>query len=442
MSTPITEPSIPEDAPEIEEEALPELVAPSNGDAESVELQDACGEGNFRLPGVDQRERALPVRQGDLTRLLLAEPGLSQDDREKLEQIGRLLGAMYHAKFFERLRELKELYAPLDPDSDYVGLAEHTLKLHERSHDDFLVPFESALERANYRALNNKVIEEAISAPNEMGLTYEPDFSLFDHLRVYVRGFKQITREIRTVGTRFRKRTVTLDAYQRMVVALKFKPDPRLGPLVDTDVLYMRMFKDVPHVDMEMHLPEQGTRVRMRMIDKAQIASPIFTSIPALLVKYIAAAAVSRTLLAGMIIAPITAGLNSFFGFNRAKQKHLLSMIHRLYYLTVANNGSVLTRLIDSAEDEEYKEAMLAYFFLWRGTADGEPLTVARLDSTVECYLQLKAHTAIDFEIEDALDKLYCLGLAYKHPKGVLEAVPLDQALHILSRWDESAFYP
>jgi hypothetical protein len=425
MSTPISESSAPETASETADAAV---TAPAAlREAVAAPGQTSCQE-NFSLPGVDQRERALPVRQGDLTRLLLAEQGLSQDDREKLEQIGRLLGAMYHAKFFERLRELKERYAPLDPDSDYVGLAEHTLKIHEGSHQEFLAPFESALERANYRALDHKVIEDAISAPNEMGLTYEPDFTRFDHLRVYVRGFKQISREFRSMGTRFRKRQVTLDAYQRMVV--------------DTDVLYLRMFKDVPHVDMEMHLPEQGTRVRMRMIDKAQIASPIFTSIPMLVVKYVAAAAVSRTLLAGMVIAPISAGLNSFFGFNRAKQKHLLSMIHRLYYLTVANNASVLTRLIDSAEDEEYKEAMLAYFFLWRGTGDDEPWTVSRLDSTVENYLREKTQTTIDFEIKDALNKLYGMGLAYRHPEDVLEAVPLDQALHILSRWDESALYP
>ncbi|MBV8228733.1 MAG: DUF3754 domain-containing protein, partial [Planctomycetaceae bacterium] len=38
---------------------------------------------------------------------------------------------------------------------------------------------------------------------------------------------------------------------------------------VRSDVLYLRMFKDVPHVDMEMHLPERGTKVEMRWIDKA-----------------------------------------------------------------------------------------------------------------------------------------------------------------------------
>src|SRR5262249_29742069 len=152
----------------------------------------------------------------------------------------------------------------------------------ERSDEQFLQPFEATLDRANFRLLDLEVIKQAISAPNELGLTYTPDFSLFEHLRVYVRGFTRIRRVCRSVSTRFRKRTVALDAYQRLIVALKFKPSNNLGPIVRSDVLYLRMFKDVPHVDMEMHLPEQGTKVRMRWIDKVQVASPFVMGIPAL----------------------------------------------------------------------------------------------------------------------------------------------------------------
>ena len=56
-----------------------------------------------------------------------------------------------------------------------------------------------------------------------------------------------------------------LDAYQRLIIVLKFREGLELGPFVRSDVIYLRMFKDVPHVDMEMHLPEQGTKVKMRM---------------------------------------------------------------------------------------------------------------------------------------------------------------------------------
>jgi hypothetical protein len=392
---------------------------------------------DFHLDGVDNRERALPVRQGDLTRLLIAEPGLTPDERAQLAQLGHILGAVFHSEFYEKLRELKELYAPLDPDADYVSLKQHTLPRTERSDEDFLARFESTLVRANYRALPLEVIKEAVSAPNEMGLTYTPDFSLFEHMKVYVCSYTRICRECRNLTTHFRRRLVSFDAYQRMVVALKFKPDKDLGPLVRSDVLYIRLFKDVPHVDMEMHLPEQGTKVRMRWIDRAQISSPLFAGIPAIVAKMLLAASVSRVMLLGMMAAPVTAGVRSFLGYRSSKQKHLYSMIHRLYYLTMANNASVLTRLVDVAEDQEYKEAMLAYFFLWRHGGDPSAWNAADLDQRVETFIKDKTGISINFEIADALHKLARLGLARHDASGRLQVTPLHQALVALDRrWD------
>src|SRR6185312_7895994 len=216
----------------------------------------------YQLSGIDNRERALPIRPGDLSRLLHAEQGLTPKDRDLLKAFGKFLGATFHSEYYDKLTVPKELYAPLDPDSDYVPIPRHTRALTDRSDEDFLVQFKETMERANYRILDHDIIKEAISAPNEMGLTYVPDFSLFEHLEVWVRGYMQITRTCRSIKTRFRKQSVSLDAYQRLVVALKFKPGLSIGPLVRSDVLYLRMFKDVPHVDMEMHLPEQGTKPR------------------------------------------------------------------------------------------------------------------------------------------------------------------------------------
>jgi hypothetical protein len=398
---------------------------------------------DYRLPSLDDRERALPIRQSDLNRLLLDQPELTETERRQLKGLGKILSATFHAEFFTLLRGLKELYAPLDPDADYVDLPGYTRVRTEHCDEEFLVPFETVLERANYRPLGLDVLKEAVSAPNEMGLTYSPDFGLFEHLRVYVRGFTTITRKCRSLKTRMKRQTVALAAYQRLVVALKFKPDPKLDPAVRSNVLYLRMFKDVPHVDMEMHLPEQGTRVRMRWIDKMQIASPLFMGLPTVLLKLLWVT-LSPGLLASLIVAPITAGVNSFFGFHRAKQKHLSAMIQKLYYLSLANNASVLTRLVDTAEDEEYKEAMLAYFFLWRGRGQGdpEPWTAAELDAHIERFLRVKTQVEINFEVADALNKLLRLGLAACDPQGGLHATPIEEALVVLDRhWDNAFRY-
>jgi hypothetical protein len=389
----------------------------------------------YKLSGADLREKALPIRPGDLTRLLLAQPGLDEEDRRQLALLGPKLGSYFHNEFYQRLRDLKETYAPLDPDSDYAHIEDHTRLATDTLDEEFLSLFEATLERANYRPLKLDVIREAVEAPNEIGLNYVPDFTLFEHLRVYARGFTKLTRVTRNARSKFRKRIAVLDAYQRLIVILKFKDGlKKLGPHVRSDALYLRMFKDVPHVDMEMHLPEQGTKVKMRWLDKAQIVSPLMVGIPTAAAKLLLAFTISPMMLGTALLAPLSAGVNSFFGFQRAKHKHLSNMIRNLYYLTLANNGSVLTRLIDSAEEEEYKETVLAYFFLWRYHDPSSGLRANALDIMVETFLKETTGAEINFEIEDALSKLFRLGFASLDAEGRLVATPIAEAIENLDR--------
>lgn len=390
-----------------------------------------------RLPEV--QERSIPIRTGDLTRLLLAEPGLAPGDQERLTQLAKLIGAIFHNQFHSWLLDLKEIYAPLDPDSECVFLDDHSRHFTQGTDEAFLGAFEATLIRANYRLLDRSVLEYAIESPNEKGLNYVPNFGLFEHLRVYVRGNAQIVRSRRNRRNPLRKEELTLEGYQRVIVAMKFRPGVDLGPYAHSDVLYLRLFKDVPHVDLEMHLPEQGTRVKMRMIDKAQIASPLFIGLPTLAFKLLFASLISPWAIGGVLIAPISAGLNSFFGFQRAKQRHLHHMIRHLYYLTLGSNASVIGHVIDVAEEEEFKEALLAYYFLWHHHDDPEPWDTARLGAHVEAFVKDKAGLVIDFEIGDALNKLTRLGLLHRDPQDHLHASPIDAALDILNgQWSSS----
>jgi hypothetical protein len=165
----------------------------------------------------------------------------------------------------------------------------------------------------------------------------------------------------------------------------------------------------------------------------------LLVGLPTAAAKILLAAVISPLLLGTAIVAPLSAGVNSFFGFHRAKQKHLSHMIRSLYYLTLANNGSVLNRLIDSAEEEEYKETLLSYFFLWRNVGEVQGLRVDALDQKIDGFLKDLTGFEINFEISDAMNKLYRLGLARLDAEGRLVATPLDEALgHLESLWDRS----
>ena len=63
------------------------------------------------------------------------------------------------------------------------------------------------------------------------------------------------------------------------------------------------------------------------------------------------------------------------------------------------NNLGVIFFLMDSLEEQELKEALLAYYILWR---DGT-LKQTELDARCEEFLNARCGVEVDFEVGDAL---------------------------------------
>ena len=102
------------------------------------------------------------------------------------------------------------------------------------------------------------------------------------------------------------------------------------------------------------------------------------------------------------------------------------------------NNAGVFHHLIDAAEEEEFKEARLAYLFL---AQDETGLTRPQLDATVEGWLAKDWDCTIDFEVDDALAKLMRWGLV-QNRNDCLVALPLSEAKACLDRlWDNFFTY-
>jgi hypothetical protein len=109
------------------------------------------------------------------------------------------------------------------------------------------------------------------------------------------------------------------------------------------------------------------------------------------------------------------------------------TLADNLYFKNLDNNMGVFHRLIDAAEEEECKEAMLAYYFLL--IADN-PLTADELDQKIENWFQSSLKQSLNFEIEDALQKLLKLGLI-SSISDHYQAIPLDKAMKVLDQtWD------
>ena len=92
------------------------------------------------------------------------------------------------------------------------------------------------------------------------------------------------------------------------------------------------------------------------------------------------------------------------------------------------DNAGVLFRLLDEAEEQEAREAMLAYFFLWRH-AQAEGWSAAAAIDRLRTGCKSPPPGASTSKSAMSLSKLIRLGVAEVLPDGNLKAVPLARAI-------------
>jgi hypothetical protein len=129
-------------------------------------------------------------------------------------------------------------------------------------------------------------------------------------------------------------------------------------------------------------------------------------------------------------------GYKTWYGFQVSKQTYSLQLTQSLYYQNLDNNAGVMYRLLDEAEEQECRETLLSYFYLWRYAGD-RGWAAAELDDYVELDLERRLNLEVDFEIGDALAKLERAGIVSKSGDRY-RAVPLEAAQATLDRmWQE-----
>lgn len=185
----------------------------------------------------------------------------------------------------------------------------------------------------------------------------------------------------------------------------------------------IKLFQNVPKADLEMLFP--NSEVRMKTIDKLIIGIPAAVSGAVVVVSKLGASlALVGSLVAFWLglretsvdinqkhLVALGLGLVALGGFlfkqiskfKNRKIRFMKALAENLYFKNLDNNAGVFHHLIDAAEEEEFKEALLAYLFL---AQNKNGLTRGQLDDTVESWLKKEWNCAIDFEVDDALAKL------------------------------------
>jgi hypothetical protein len=372
------------------------------------------------------------VHTAELLDLVCGDRTLPEGAGQQLRQLGELLLDVYHAHYRHRQVAIKNAYAPFDPDSDSTPLFVLTAAEKQVRLNGLLSHLAWLLDRANFRHLSREEIEPMLRSASDWGIHMDVDFSAFEHAALFIRGEAYQERQLCSWRTLYRTETIEVPIYRRLVIILKLRQHPRLGPGVDTEHVFLKIFKDIPRADVDMLLP--GARVRLRLLDRGKLGAGLLSGIGTMM--YRMHEEVGR-FLTDMVMRDttawgLTAGLlgyayKSYYDYQSTRQAYHLNLTQSLYFQNLDSNAGVLTRMFDEAEEQETRITLLAYYCLWRyGEAAGLP--VEELETAMELYLDRYAEVTLLCEPGEPLAKLERLELV-ERGAGRVRAVPPEQAI-------------
>jgi len=398
----------------------------------------------------EQRHRFIPFRKIDLLEMCLQGKKLG-DQEQEFRSFYKLLTSIFHFEFHQIIESLKNAYATIDPDTDTRTYNEGP----GSSVSNFVELLEGLLEKANYERITQAELNSAMAESSLFKIRLHVDFDAFSEVLFFCRGVSTRTESLsRWWG--LSSQTISFTNYDRAVVYIRFKDTVSESMSMEGQVpgsTLLKLFRNVPKADLEMLFP--NTQIRMRTLDKLLIGIPALISGTVVLTTKLGASLIVLGSLLGFwlgwssqpveltnaAIMAIVAGLGALAGylwkqftnFKNRKLRFMQALTQNLYFKNLDNNAGVIHRLSDDAEEEECKEALLAFYFL---TINGKPLSSNDLDRQIEQWLGLEWQCSIDFEIDDALHKLLALKLITQS-KGLYAAVPLKNAIRLLDqRWD------
>ena len=415
------------------------------------------------MPASTPSDRFIPFTKSDVVEMCIKGAQLAEAETKAFRDFCQIIEAIFHFEFHSHLEKLKTCYGPFNPDADTRKVYNYSQSEKKNLQKELISEMTTVLTAANFEKVTAEDLQQALAEESLFQIRLEVDFEDFDDVIFFRRG-EIIKEETLVKFFGLSKKTFKFTNYERVAIYIKFKEKPyfenrkRKNLYFEPGSTIIKLFQNVPKADLEMLFP--NSKVRMKPIDKFIIGVPAAVSGIIVLVTKLGAS----LLLVGSVISfwlgikdeevqikqqhliALGAGLGTLGGFlfkqiskyKNRKIKFMKALSDNLYFKNLDNNAGVFYHLIDAAEEEEFKEAVLAYYFLL--TAE-DPLTKNELDGRIENWLAERWDCQIDFEIGDAVNKLQRLNLIQQDGE-ILNGLPLSEAkLQLDSIWDNFFTY-
>jgi len=408
-----------------------------------------------------QRDRFIPLRKSDVIDGLIVHFEIEGDAAHELRQLAHALGAILHQQYFGELDRLREAYFYFDPEVGSVAHrpAQQLDAAYRALSDEFV----RILREANFVEITHEEILRAFAEHALVRVKIKAPITDYRDIRMFRRGQHRETIEIASLYG-LRRRALEIDVYDDVVLMVATRPDdgsvkpgkPRIGAWrgrnkIRGGAVLFKYFRHIARGDLEALLP--NVRVVMSVFDQLTLGVPALIGGVPILLK------LASTFTVLFVVAGFYLGLTGTVQDNDTKQAlaalsglfalgsfvlrqwgnfHRQSLIHQkqvtdnIYFRNINNNTGIFNYLVGEAEDQDWKEALLAYVALRLAAV---PLRREAVGGHVEELLRQAFGVRPSFAADAALAKLEEFGLLMGTDGAVAVVAPAEAIARLERVW-------
>ena len=407
-----------------------------------------------KLAESNRADQFIPVRKEDLSSALIKEGHLADPaERELFWRFARTLRTICHYEYSETLDRLRDDYYYFNPEVASHAAADRAKS--DCAYDDLIRSLDKVLKDANFEELPHEEVTDA-HRKRTVPVEVKAEHDDFREVRFYKRGRHVEQYEVRE---RFglRRRKVEIEVFDDIVLVVAMKTQAEIGSRRELRILKRR--KIVPGSVMlkyfrniacgDLYALFHNARVVMSNFDKAFLGVPAIAGGIPIIIKLYATISVlflvagiyfggsgsvadddMKTALAALIGIVALGGfaVRQWLKYQHQTLKYHMELAENIYFRNINNNAGIFDYLIATAEDQETKEAALAYHFIRKAEV---ALTAAEVAGCIEAWLARNFAVNLDFKVADALRTLDRFGLVRREGEQLF-VLPLEPAIEQL----------
>ena len=407
-------------------------------------------------------EKFIPVTPRALIDRLADVSAWPPGEAARVRRLFTYLANWRQQSYGAKLLDLARYYEPFDPDSDVLSTRTFSAVERKSLEVRLVDGICDLLKQANYVRIDPEQIDIILTKESHYGLDLHVDLAAFDEIEIYYRGAIHNKASRRSRKSFYLKmEEFDYPVFQRLAILFKLKPEEQrarelaaktgideekalkrvrklrgaIAGHINSDNVYIKLFKNIPQADLEMVFP--NTTIKFRMFDKIKLGvtagGGLGVGVAGTITKI--AVASNPIALAGAVAGLGGVAVRQAVNFSNQRNKYMVKMAQNLYAHALADNRGVMTLLAERAAEEDIKEEVLLYAILAK-----EPVHISEIpavDRAIESYLAKSFGIKINFDVDDALHRLQREGIVTVGADGWLRVLTPDEAsAQIDTLWD------